>query len=194
MARHRWRKREIHPARLAMLERALRGGDPKLNPQQAAKALARTREGLRLLAQVGSSPGAPEPRQAALYEFSFTNLASWHLVLLRRVFANPHEAPDIRAQAAEALGCHYAGYRYRWQRRYRRLVEALERGLEDPAPEVRFWSIYALTCMEEAQVLPRLRLIAATDTARCPGMWTLRQEALWAIGKFEGQDLDPTTL
>jgi hypothetical protein len=36
----------------------------------------------------------------------FTNLASWQLVLLRRVFANPHEAPDIRAQATEALGCH----------------------------------------------------------------------------------------
>ncbi|OJH38789.1 hypothetical protein BON30_21420 [Cystobacter ferrugineus] len=144
---------------------------------------------------MASSPGAPEPRQAALYEFLFTNLASWHLALLRRVLANPREAPDIRGQAAEALGCHYARYRHRWQRRYRRLVETLEHGLEDPAPEVRFWSIYALTCMEEARVLPRLRLIAATDTASCPGMWTLRQEALWAIAQFEGRDIDdPRTL
>jgi HEAT repeat protein len=198
MARHRRRLLEVDAARLAALERALRGGDADLIPHRAAELLARYREGMRLLVRVVTSPGAPELREAAVYGFVFANLAPQHLVLLRRVFANPHEAPQVRAQAAEALGSHLSGYRHRWQRRYRRIVDSLVRGLDDPVPEVRFWSIYALAHprQDDARVMPRLRAIAETDTAECPGMWTLRQEALWAIQWIESADIfcDPWTL
>jgi hypothetical protein len=188
MARFRYRRRllEVDAARLAALERALRGEDPTgLSPQEAAAKLARYRDGKRLLARVVTSPGPPELREAAVYGFVFGSVSAPHLVLLRRVFADPYEAPGVRAQAAEALGSQLSGFRHRWQRRYVRIVDSLVRGLDDPAPEVRFWSIYALVRVEERKVLPKLRSIAATDTAACPGMWTLRQEALWAIKWFE---------
>ncbi len=55
------------------------------------------------------------------------------------------------------------------------------RGLDDPAPEVRFRCIYALVGKDDERVLPKLRVIAATDTAECRGMWASRLEALWAI-------------
>ncbi len=159
----------------------------------AADALARTREGARLLARVIRSPGPPALRQAAVYGFVFVRPSPALLVLLRQVFANPREDPEVRGQAAEALS---ARYKHRWQRRHQRLVEALTRGLEDPAPEVRFWSIFSLAHPWNRWVIPKLQVIAATDTATCPGMWTLRQEALWAIRWIEEQDLDldPRTL
>ncbi|QRN97604.1 HEAT repeat domain-containing protein [Archangium violaceum] len=195
MARFQRRLRHGDATRLAMLERALRGGDATLSPQEAADQLARYREGMRLLVRIVTSPGAPELREAAVYGFVFANISSRHLVLLRRVFANLDEAPVVRAQAAEALGWHLSGFRHRWQRRYRHIIDSLMRGLDDPAPEVRFWSIYALACQNDARILPRLRVIAATDTASCRGMWTLRQEALWAIHRLESDhDYDPRTL
>jgi hypothetical protein len=186
MARYRRRLLQVDAARLATLERALRGEDPTgLSPHEAAAQLARYREGRRLLVRVITSPGPAATREAAVYGFVFGPISAPHLVMLRRIFANPHEAPAVRAQAAEALGSQLSGYRHRWQRRYLRIVDALVRGLEDPAPEVRFWSIYALVGVNEPRILPRLHHIAATDTASCPGMWTLRQEALWAIKWFE---------
>jgi HEAT repeat protein len=196
MARFSRRLLNVDAARLAVLKRALRGGDATLGPHEAATMLARYREGMRLLVRVVTSPGPPELREAAVYGFVFANLAPQHLVLLRRVFANPDEAPGVRGQAAEALGSQLSGYRHRWQRRYQRIVDSLMRGLDDPAPEVRFWCIYALVGMaDERLLLPKLRVIAATDTAECRGMWTLRQEALWAINWIEGRpDCDPRTL
>ncbi|HZI10299.1 MAG TPA: HEAT repeat domain-containing protein [Myxococcus sp.] len=199
MAKYRRRLglQRADPARLAELERTLRGEDPTgLSPHEGAAQLARYREGLRLLARVVTSPGPPALREAAVYGFVFANLKAPHLVLLRRVFSNPHEHPLVRGQAAEALGSQLSSYRHRWQRRYLRIVDTLVRGLDDPAPEVRFWSIYALTGMERSErLLPKLRHIAATDTATVTGMWTLRQEALWAISRIEGgEDLDPRTL
>ena len=177
-----------------MLERALRGGEPGLSPERAAATLARSRKGLKRLVQVLSSPGAPGPRRAALYECLFVKLTSWQCLLLWRVYADANEAPAIRAQAAEALATQYTGFRPRWRRRYQCIVESLMRGLEDPEPEVRFWSIYALACLKEARMRPQLQHIAAHDTAHCPGMWSLRQEALWALGRLEGRELEPRTL
>ena len=68
-------------------------------------------------------------------------------------------------------------------------VDSLVHGLDDPSPEVRFWSIYALVRLRERKIIPKLQHIAANDTAVCPGMWTLRQEALWGLLKFEGVDV-----
>jgi HEAT repeats len=179
---------DIGALRLAELEQALRNGNPNQSPHEAAAQLATYRDGMRLLVQVISSPGAPELREAAVYGLTFANIAPQHLVLLRRMFADPRELPGVRGQAAEVLGSRLAGFRHRWQRRYVRLVEALSAGLDDPAPEVRFWSIYALASLGERRVLPKLRKIAASDTAAVPGMWTLRQEATWAIRGLEEGD------
>ncbi len=109
MARFTRRLLNVDAARLAVLERALRGGDATLSPHEAAAMLARYREGMRLLVRVVTSPGAPELREAAVYGFVFANIAPQHFVLLRRAFANPDEAPGVRAQAAEALGSQLSG-------------------------------------------------------------------------------------
>lgn len=130
-----------------------------------------------------------------MYGFVFARVSAPQLVLLRRVFANPHEAPGVRGQAAEALGSRLSGFRHKWQRRYQRIVDSLVHGLDDAAPEVRFWSIYALVSLRERKVIPKLQRIADTDTASCPGMWTLRQEALWGVLSLQGIDVpDPRAL
>ncbi|RKH15003.1 HEAT repeat domain-containing protein [Corallococcus sp. CA041A] len=181
MARSRKRLLKGDAVGLAKLECALRGEDPDMVPHVAADKLARYREGLRLLARILSSPGDPTLREAAVYGFVFAHLAPEHLVLLRRIYANPHEAPGVRSQAAEALGSHYSNYRHIWQRRYRRVIDLLVRGLDDPEPAIRFWSIYALAGHKDPRIRPKLQAIAENDTATVPGMWSLRQEALWAL-------------
>ncbi|MGE6761633.1 HEAT repeat domain-containing protein [Corallococcus interemptor] len=182
MARSRRRLLDGDAAGLAKLEGALRGEDPDMAPHVAADTLARYREGLRLLTRIIASPGDPRLREAAVYGFVFAQLAPQHLVLLRRIYANPNEAPGVRSQAAEALGSHYSNYRHTWQRRYRRVIDLLVRGLDDPEPEIRFWSIYALAGHKDPRIRPKLQAIAQNDTATVPGMWSLRQEALWALG------------
>lgn len=195
MARFRRRLLQGDAVWLAKLERALRGEDPDMDPHVAADKLAKYREGLRLLTQVISSPGDPRLREAAVYGFVFANLAPQHLVLLRRIYANPREAPGVRAQAAEALGSHYSNYRHTWQRRYRRVIDSLVRGLDDPEAEIRFWSIYALAGHKDPRIRPKLQAIAENDTATVPGMWSLRQEALWALKSGMDRVLcDPRTL
>jgi hypothetical protein len=99
----RWRRRllEGDAARLATLERALRGRVSELSPQEAATRLARHRDGMRLLVRIVTSPGASELREAAVYGYVSANVAPQHLVLLRRVFANPHEAPGARSSILE---------------------------------------------------------------------------------------------
>jgi HEAT repeat protein len=144
-----------------------------------------------------AAPGAPaELREAAVHGFLWGYTRSADLALVRHVFENEREAPSVRGQAAEVLGSHFQRYCRPSHRRHARLVSALVRGLDDPSPEVRFWSIYALARPEHTWLLPKLELMAATDTASCPGMWTLRQEALWAIRWITLTDLhcDPRTL
>ncbi len=195
MTRHRHWRRDVPPAHLDRLGRALAGEDPEVPSTTAGQRLARSRVGMRRLVRVVLSSADLSSRLAALYEFLTARLAPWHLALLGRVFADPHAPPLLRALAAEGLGVHLPrlSSRRRPRRRDARLLDALHQGLVDPEPEVRFWCIYALTNVGDARCLPRLRLIAATDTASA-SLWTLRQEALWALGRFEGRDLDPHAL
>jgi HEAT repeat protein len=180
----------------AALELALRGADPELVPQLAAEALAKTWRGMRLLVSVIQSSGPHELRQAAVYGLVWGNLKAPQLHLLLRVFENTREHPDVRGQAAEALGprLHGKTRRQRERRSHLRAVRALIRGLDDPAPEVRFWSIYALAHPENAWLLPKLEVMA-NDPAACA--WgTIRQEALWAKNWIlkRDQGCDPATL
>ena len=190
MARRRQRRprwRRIHPTRLALLERALRGGDPEWIPHRAADELARTREGARLLARVIASPGPPELREAAVYGFYLATTTSPQLALVFRVCCDLREPPRLRGQAAEVLGSHL--YKVKpWRRRYQRIMEALVRGLDDPAPVVRYWCIHAVGRPGNTGVLPKLHHIVDTDTAIGWGGISLKQEALDAIETIEPRD------
>jgi len=177
--------------KLAALARALQGQEPKLSRQQAAQALARSREGTRLLARIIESAESPQVREAAIYGFAWGTLRSPQFCLLLRVFEDSAEHPAVRGQAAEALGprLHDVSRRGRQHQRFLRAVEAFKRGLDDPAPEVRLWSIFALAHPENAWLLPKLGMMVE-DLAMVPGMWTVRQEALWAIRWIKDGDID----
>lgn len=197
MARHRLGWAPIDSHRFAQLERALHGSDPELVPQRAAEALAKSREGTKLLAKIVASAESTALRAAAVYGFVWGNLHSPQFCLLLRVFEDSREHPSVRGQAAEAIGprLHRLGKRRRHHLRYVRALLALVRGLDDPSPEVRLWSIYALADPENEWLIPKLTAMT-TDKAHVPGMWTVRQEALWAISWISAQDLDcdPRTL
>lgn len=195
MTRRRRGLRNIDGVRLAALERALRGGDPELIPQHAAEALGKTRAGLRLLFAVMAARNSPELREAAVYGLSWCRSKPPVRSLLLRVFEDPREGPRVRGQAAEGLGPYVQNQspRRKLQRRHLRLVRALVRGLDDPSPDVRLWSIFALAHPQNAWLLPKLAEMA-NDQAMVPGWWTVRQEALWAANWIQGIDSDPQKL
>jgi hypothetical protein len=115
---------------------------------------------------------------------------------LLKIFEDPREDRGIRGQAAEALGPR-VGRRVpagKMLRRDARARVAFVRGLEAPEPEVRFWSIFALASPWNEWVIPKLESMTGDD-AGIPGMWTVGQEARWAIRWIRGQgDLDPRSL
>jgi len=90
------------------------------------------------------------------------------------------EVVTVRAQAAESLG-NLLGCGHPRTRRYRKAERWLIYALCDPAPEIRFWSAFALGTMRSYRALPRLEVLAAVDTAVCPGWWTVQDEATDAI-------------
>jgi HEAT repeat protein len=96
------------------------------------------------------------------------------LTLLHHL-ADPDEDPDLRGEAAEQLGWDPCTGALR-----RSVVANLLAGLDDPAPEVRFWCAYALAMRQVRRALPRLRELAG-DTALPADLWTVGEEATWAI-------------
>ena len=93
---------------------------------------------------------------------------------------NQAEHPAVRAQAAEGLG-NILVFGDRRTRRYKQAQAALIDGLDHPAPDIRFWAAFAFGTMRSRAALPRLRQLAASDTAICPGWWPVKDEASDAI-------------
>jgi uncharacterized protein (UPF0147 family) len=91
----------------------------------------------------------------------------------------------VRAQAAEAAAA---------QLEYSETDESLRVAAEtllvdmlnDPHPEVRFWSAFGLGTLRTAAAVPVLRLLTA-DTALVPHWWTVGEEAVDAIDLIEGR-------
>jgi hypothetical protein len=194
-SRSRRRPVQLSEQRLAELENALRGANTQLSPEWAAEALAKSREGRRLLIRLIDSQESSKLRRAAIYGLVSGKLSSSEFNLLLRTFENSSEEPSTRGQAAEALGPRVTFNGPRRHLRRRDLVArfAFERGLDDPAPEVRFWSIFALARPGNDWLIPKLETMAK-DKAMIPGMWTVGQEASWAMHWIRGEDVDPKSL
>jgi HEAT repeat protein len=138
-------------------------------------------------------------RRAAVYGFVWVHRpTAADVKRLLRIHQDPTESPDIRGQAAEALGPSVVarGKAGRVRQNDARSLarDALLRGLDDPEPEVRFWSIFALASPENEWLLPKLESMVG-DRALVPGWWTVGREAGWAIRwmRREG-DVDPRSL
>jgi HEAT repeat protein len=179
------------------LRQALHGDDAELPPEWAADALSRSREGRSVLREALGVGVAATTRRAAVYGFVWARkIRPEDFNRLLRIFEDRREDPGIRGQAAEALGPR-VGRRMqpgKMRRRDALARSAFLRGLEDPEPEVRFWSIFALASPWNGWVIPKLESMTNDDSA-IPGMWTVGQEARWAIHWIGGRgDLDPRSL
>lgn len=99
---------------------------------------------------------------------------------LLQTVANEKEDVIVRGFAAEALSNLFAFGDQR-KRNFKRAATALTSLLSDPAPEVRFWASFALGNMRYKGALPQLERLAASDTALCPGWWSVQDEASDAL-------------
>jgi len=186
---HRRARAHIDEPRFSMLVRAIEGNDPALSPEWAAEALGKARRGVRYLCKIVASRDPSQPRLAAVYGLASAELRSAEVNLLLRVFQDTSENPATRGQAAEALAGRIRFDSSQGPLRRRDVVGrfALLRGLGDPAPEVRFWSIFALAQRGNDWVVPQLETMR-DDDAVIPRMWTVGQEAQWAINRISGGD------
>ncbi len=89
---------------------------------------------------------------------------------------NQNEDPRVRGQAAEALG----------DIRDTRSIVPLIAALKDASVEVRFWAIFALGQLGDAQVIPELERLVATDESILPNWGTIKDEAVAAIQNIRG--------
>ena len=187
---------EVRALPVATLARALRGASSTISPEWAADALARKRPGIEILGR--AIRGRKPFRRAALYGFVWVKaLKSRDLERIVEILEDQTEDAKVRGQAAEALAGHLRRdlRSRRAQQRHKRARAALVAALEDPEPEVRLWSIFALASPENADLLPRLEKLAS-DAALVAGYWTVGQEARWAMNRIlkRNLDLDPSDL
>jgi HEAT repeat protein len=121
--------------------------------------------------------GDPKGREAAAYVLSWLgDRRAVHPLLL--VAANHREVASLRGQALEALGSISFS-------RPRPPVEPVIGMLEDPEAQVRFWACYALSQFEDKTAIQAMRRLLS-DEAVCPGWWSVKGEAAWAIAELEG--------
>ncbi|OGX05565.1 MAG: hypothetical protein A3G87_00345 [Omnitrophica bacterium RIFCSPLOWO2_12_FULL_50_11] len=168
------------------LLKVLKDGDSKWW-MEAGSALATlaNRETLKPLLHTFLNGAHTKQRTAAAYALSSL---PWDYRLHRgfiEVLKNSEDSPMVRAQVAETLGSLYR-FSQRSSRFYTEAVSVLIESLRDKSPEVRFWSAYALGSMRERRALPKLRKLAQSDKAICPGWWAIKDEAKAAIQVIRG--------
>lgn len=132
----------------------------------------------------------PNVREAAAYGMRNLELKTVRIPeavpVLLEVLGNVAEEIRIRVEAAESVG-EILAYQDRRRKTFRQAVRVLINVLSDPAPEVRFWSAFALGQMDAGAALNELRRVATTDEAMCPRWWLVRDEAADAIAHILGQ-------
>jgi hypothetical protein len=109
--------------------------------------------------------------------------------------AREGEGALVRGQAIEGIGNTLQGTRPGKLRQ--RAIPLLIGWLRDPAPAVRFWSIYAVGMLHVTEARPILEELARTDEAMFENWWRVRDEAADALASWdrgEWPDRDPAWL
>jgi HEAT repeat protein len=138
---------------------------------EAAIALSqlRAKASVRPLIRALSKGAAAGNRSSAAWTLG-TLRTKAALSALLKVLTKRDESPQVRAEAADALGG--VGDR----KAFPELVEALG----DPEPQVRFWAAYALGNLGDRRAIPHLKRLLS-DTTVVPGWWSIGKEAADAI-------------
>src|SRR5919199_5049100 len=124
----------------------------------------------------------PRGRAAAAYALGFRRDVDSAEALGARLL-DVHEDPEVRAYAAEALGHRLQGE----EQILAPVRTAIQRGLRDPVPEIRFWSAFAAGVLELREARPLLERLARDDDAELDGWWTVGEEAEWALKLLAGE-------
>ena len=105
---------------------------------------------------------------------------------LAEAYSDPSETINVRSSAAEGLG-----HLFDLDERARRYTPIVLEGLNDPSPELRFWSCFALANFEDESAVPELEKLIG-DASDVPGWWPVGEEAQWAIAQIRGDtDFEP---
>lgn len=142
---------------------------------ECAKALCKLGEGNELFRSTAAAGPSRARRLAATWALGGLGDGASAMILFDLVESEV-EAPELRAQAAEALG--YIGDRD--------AVEPLMRTATDPSAEVRFWSVIALGKLGDERAVPLLERIAAEDEASVEGWGSISHEASLALEEIRG--------
>jgi HEAT repeat protein len=139
---------------------------------EAAKSLASlsSKRAVKPLIKSLLEAHATEKRSAAAYALGWLQ-DSRAVDPLVQVLNSTHEDPRVRGLAAEALA----------QFKAPRIVDNLIKALKDKAPEVRFWSAYALGQIGNRRALPELEYLAQNDHTYVANWWKVSEEASEAI-------------
>jgi HEAT repeat protein len=125
----------------------------------------------------------PVNRAAAAYALSgFRGKDA--VVVLEETLRNKAENSRVRGQAAEALA--YLGSN--------RSISLLTLNLRDQSKEVRFWCAFALgvagtlSRRKASVALPILEELARKDGRSIHGLWSVAEEAKWAMARIKGDE------
>jgi len=158
------------------LLRALKEGDPPISFEAAKSLIALgDKRTVHLIASRMTTGVKVHNRAAAAYALGFLGQRSDSKSLLQILESD--DTPEVRAHAAEALG-HLGS---------KRSVKHLIRALKDNAPEVRFWSVFALGEIRDSSALPSLEQLWASDTTILPNAGSIKDEAESAIQRIRAQ-------
>jgi len=150
-----------------------RGPHPlsRIIPKQAVPAL---------IALLQMDPD-PKVREAAAYGLgSALNGRKQVTEALLQTLGDQAEDPEVRAQAAEALGD-------LWEpvgRRPPPFIDDLVAVLEEPSAEIRFWAAFALSKLGDERIVPALEHLAGSDDRIVPHWWSVKHEAIMGIARI----------
>lgn len=98
-------------------------------------------------------------------------------------------AEKVRGQALETLATSRTVINRRhWLRK--RIEKSVNAALASDSPEVRFWACFAAGSLKLKGALPKLRALAANDTADWGQWWPVAEEAADAVEWIHGRDTE----
>lgn len=113
------------------------------------------------------------------------------LRVFARVLADRGASIVVRAECAEAMG--YCAERWFDRARTRdaelsrAVSDALDAGLRDPSPAVRFWSVYAVGMLRARAFESHVTTVASRDDAAIEGFWSIADEARDVAAVLRGE-------